>query len=231
MDCGICIEAMKTESYLPPSNEDKIDDKDPTCLRLKCGHAYHTECIVMAFRQRQGCAVCREQTIVNIDDIIMNNNNDLLEVNDNNLIINLDEFFGNVDETANEFSDIENKLQFLRTTNYYVQKARHDQNLVLRRYNEYCENLKILKRKKMKEFMTKFRRDNRSKFKKVVKDVRSWMNNTKEIELQFLRQMDVTEEQIQRYLQFLGTFTYSPEYLPRSLQDVKDPIHLRFWVP
>lgn len=235
MDCNICMEDMKTESFKHPEpnqEKDKVDEKNSLCLRLKCGHAYHTECMVMAFREKQGCPMCRESLQTNTIDDVLINNNGIVEIfdQDNNLLMNLniDDFqqdFNNENEILNE---VETKLGILRTTNYEVMQARHDQNLILRQYNEICEEIKQLKSKAMKETMTKFRLQYRKKFNETLKIVRLQMENTRNIEMELLKEK-VTEERLNIFNQSFSDYFYKPEFLPRSVNSTSDPIHLRFW--
>jgi len=61
MSCGICLEFMTTESYnANTSEDDKIDEKDTNCIRLKCGHAFHVSCTIESFRSSNSCPMCFE---------------------------------------------------------------------------------------------------------------------------------------------------------------------------
>jgi len=221
------MEQMKTESFKHPveNQDDKLDDQDTSCLRLKCGHCYHTECMVMAFRQHQGCPLCREDNpVINIDDVVLDNNilNQLRQELEIELPLN--------ENQMNIINEVDTKIQFLRTSNYHVQKARQNQNIILRQYNEFCEYLKKERSDAIKEALLKFRRKHRSSFNKKLAELRSWMANTKEIEINFLLQLsDMTPEKVNAYMEYMGSYSYSPEHLPRNLLNEKEPIHLRFW--
>lgn len=240
MDCGICIEPMKTNSFEHPSlendNNDKIDEKDKNCLRLKCGHAFHTECMVMAFRQQFGCPVCREETTPkNVLTLDLNLGlNDLLPGNYTYEFENSNEELINSALAIQEnpvFKDIENKLNYLRTTNYYVKKCRQNQNIILKEYNQFCNELQKERSNYIKDCLKKFRRDFRSKYNKKLRSLKEWMEETKKVEIFYLiNELNMNEEDVTDFITHFGRYFYDPMFLPRStFRENPDPAHLRFW--
>lgn len=58
-ECVICCEDMQIVNYIPPRNPEQTDvvveDEE---LRLQCGHAFHTHCIVRALTSSMKCPLC-----------------------------------------------------------------------------------------------------------------------------------------------------------------------------
>jgi hypothetical protein len=61
-NCSICFENLSVPSFRERQEEILVEND---CSTLKCGHGFHTKCLLQSLQSIQGCPICR---LVNDED-------------------------------------------------------------------------------------------------------------------------------------------------------------------
>ena len=208
--CTICLDEIKCSAFTETATDDVVDANDSTCLRLKCGHAFHTSCIVSNFRVGGGCPTCREP---------------LREESHNPLEL--------LAELANDFLETSGTLDdaraHLRRVSPQIQEARRKMNIVRKEYRKLSQELIKDRARIVKDALKVFRKDNRSKFVKTFDSLKRSLEGVKEVERSALLQHH-TPEEVAEYMEAVESFDYDAEELmaTRDLNSM-DPLEKRFW--
>lgn len=217
-NCTICYEEMKTLEFEGVQDMDIVDLHDPTCLRLKCGHAFHTNCILQAFRSNLKCPVCR---------------NDLVDGNTphENFIQFIDE------EPEEEIPQHEFLIQSVinqeRTRNAQVKELRKDLKKTVKEFNTYHTDLKHKRRALICKMLREFRKSEHGEFRKSVRKVQKKATALMKVEKalvvdRLVKENIVASDWNDRY------FNYSEEYdsyylLQKNGADNLSGFSRRFW--
>ena len=218
-NCTICYEEMKTTEFGGVQDMDIVDLNDPTCLRLKCGHAFHTNCILQAFRSNLKCPVCR-----------------------NNLVDNgtpADNFIQFIEEEVDEEIPqheflIQSVINQERTRNPEVKELRKDLRKTVKQFNTYHTELKHKRRAKVRAMLREFRKGEHSLFRKSVRNVQKKATALMKLEKSIVVERLVKENLVapdwnERY------FNYSEDYdsyylLQKNGADNLSGFSRRFWI-
>jgi hypothetical protein len=175
---GLSSEGASIHSFQAGSFEDDIECSDTT-FRLKCGHAYHTNCLCRSLRNTKACPVCRhehEETNIHSRDIL-----------DAQFVLNADGtirlVFDDNDEPAmtpsntvilnhlQETNQLLTSLERIRTLPH-IQRIRRKANEVLHRYGQYEQYLLQERKRRVSTALEVLRRDYQGHFKKIERDLR-----------------------------------------------------------
>lgn len=174
--CNVCFDEIKTLEYIEKIiiniNEDEecidcVDSNDSTCLRLKCGHAFHTNCIISSFRRNEKCPMCRKELVnIKTDDYILFTNET------------------NVDEPNNDFEWIllDTLVKQDRCRNTDLKSLRNHLNVSIKDFHIYHTLLKQKRRQTIKKALKEFRLEHHKEFRKKLKKVQSNLNIVKSTE-------------------------------------------------
>ena len=205
MDCSICIEPMTTKVYIQPNEdcEDKVDDQDHTCNRLKCGHAFHSSCIFASFRAGLGCPLCRESQ--------------------------KEEQFNDFDATDPIISRLDQERTKIRINSKTVRLLRRDLNLKLRKYRLLAEHLRKERRLCLSKALREFRLKHKSEFKILAEEVSESLFSVETGETEELLKYFSIDE-VTAYLNHIKDFDYDPLELMRCKDTfAADPLTVQFW--
>lgn len=78
MECLICQCDLGVAAFVAP-NATSVDCEDGPAFRLKCGHAYHTNCLCRALRLDAACPMCRNTQPVEDNSIRMTMRDGVIE--------------------------------------------------------------------------------------------------------------------------------------------------------
>jgi len=219
--CTICYEEIKTKEFDAVQDFDCVDFDDPTCLRLKCGHAYHTNCIMQAFRSNLKCPVCRT---------------DLVEVKNHEE--NFIQLFAN--EESDDDDDIDNlliqtTLNRERAKNKELKECRKKLKETVKDFHIFHTDLTKRRKAKIRECLKTFRKEEHKNFRmkihgveKVLKVVKK--NEQKIVDEKLLNTGQITHDDTRKY--FLNfNHLYSPyDVLQRNGGDINlNGFMRRFW--
>ena len=231
-ECGICIERMNTLSFIQPKvaeedREDVLDLEDPTCMRLKCGHAFHFSCQAPAMRLGKFCSLCRDEvkhfesgTIrqIRIGD----------EVWEFSPTSETTEGVGEqINQIMQSNQDLENALTSENGTNVELQSCRAKMNEALGVHRKVANDLKKTRAKYLRESLRTFRVEHKNKFDESHLRIKNLLRINKNLEDSILRRRGFTARQIQDY------FSSDPRHDLNELVSNGavggDPARHRFW--
>jgi len=223
-ECGICIEPMNTLSFVQPSleddqREDVLDEKDPNCIRLKCGHAFHFSCQAPAMRMGKFCSLCRDEvkneTVrqIRIGDDVWEFSGDALHDEINNLVQSNQEL-----QTALD-SERPNDQEFFQT-----QKKLTESLIVHKRI---ANDLKKVRAKYMRDALKSFRLNHKNKFDESKQRVKTLLRKCTSLEEGILRRRGFTTIQIREF--FISDPNHDLNELVSNGAVGGDPARHRFW--
>ena len=213
MDCGICIEPMLTKNFVPTSSEDDlVDSKDASCIRMRCGHAYHSACIMRCFRSGKGCPSCREDILPEPSYMVFDGDVEFeMQINTDPVVERLD-----------------SERMVLRVRNQIIRKAREKLNKSTKSYRFLCETLKRERRTCVKDALLKFRESRKSEYNKVSNAVRKCLADVKKVEFAALRE-NSSEEDILKYEEWVEIDYDAKELMKSNDLNCPDPLEKSFW--
>ena len=211
MECAICIEPMNTEKFIAIENgEDQIDENDSSCVRLKCGHAFHICCSIGSFRSGLLCPSCREAVPQQEFEIF------LLE----DTVISEDTMTQNVDTIRST----------QRIKDCKVREARRKLNKSKKTYNILCEKLRNERKQIIKKVLRDFRLQRHSEYLEVYKDVQKTLKDVKKAEMQSLIKTGLSEDHVNAFIDDSRGFEYDiTEYVKCKDENALDPSLKQFW--
>lgn len=166
--CNICFDEIKTNEFTVESQYDCVDNEDSTCMRLQCGHAYHTNCIINSFRRNEKCPMCRK-------DLINKNTSEHIHVFDLD-----DDSEPGEEDLGWILLDTLTKQE--RCKNSTLKDKRKELNEKIKDFHAYHLKLKQKRRQKIKEVLKEFRDEHHKIFRFKVKTVQRQLNIVKKIE-------------------------------------------------
>jgi hypothetical protein len=231
-ECGICIERMNTLSFIQPKvaeadREDVLDLEDPTCMRLKCGHAFHFSCQAPAMRLGKFCSLCRDEVkhfeAGTIRQIRMGD-----EVWEFSPTSETTEGVGEqINQIMQSNQDLENALASENGTNVELQSCRAKMNEALGVHRKVANDLKKTRAKYLRESLRTFRVEHKNKFDESHLRIKNLLRINKNLEDSILRRRGFTARQIQDY------FSSDPRHDLNELVSNGavggDPARHRFW--
>lgn len=215
-ECGICIEPMSTSKFIPPFGltEDEVDSKDPSCIRLRCGHAYHNTCCIGAFRAGFACPSCREAVPSRVEEYEI-------------YVLEDEESF------SVENQQMDSLRARLRTSNKDIRDARRNLKSKTKEYNIMCESLRAERKKYISNALREFRDSKRSEYIKVSRNVKAAISRVEKEETRALIKSFPTEsakEDVRVYIDQVRPYDYDPfEHMRCKDEDAADPLLERFW--
>lgn len=169
--CTICYENMNTSDYIGKQDFDCVDVDDTTCLRIKCGHAFHTNCIMQAFRGNLKCPICRD-SLTSGSSIP---NEFFVEFYDNQ----------NGEENEEEEEDdtfhpdrlrLETEVKLERCKNKEIIEKRKTLKKKIKEFHLFHSSLKKNRRDLIKQTLQNFRKTSHKKFNVFIKNVQTDVN-------------------------------------------------------
>ena len=216
--CTICYEEMKTVEFEGVQDMDIVDLNDPSCLRLKCGHAFHTNCILQAFRSNLKCPVCR---------------NNLVESGSptDNFIQFIDEEVEQEEIPQHEFL-IQSVINQERTRNAEVKELRKDLKKTVKQFNTYHTDLKHKRRAMIRVMLSDFRKKEHALFRKSVRNVQKKATALMKLEKsivvdRLVKENLVAEDWNERFFNYCED--YDSYYLLQKVDDHLSGFNRRFW--
>ena len=208
MDCSICVEPMLTKSFDKElaQEEDCVDINDKSCLRMKCGHAFHVPCITQSLRNNIGCPFCKtEEVVVQMQELLSES------------------------ESDERIREIDNTRFLLRTTSQPIMEARQELNKSVKTYKKFSEIIKRERKLHVQAALKTFRAKRRGEFKKYFRDVEQKIETVKEIEIKELCKTN-SEEDVEDYMTLMMEFDYDARTTLASGDFTAiDPLLNRFW--
>lgn len=164
--------------------EDASDSTIDNHVRLKCGHAFHSDCILSSFRYNPQCPCCRAGAITESRNIF-------IEFVDNTL-----------DSEEQEDQDVMNKLHCLRRSHPEVMEARKQLKIRKQEFKQYCKTIQD-KKKQLVQEMTKELRKEKNKHTQLFTKARNEVKNVQRIELRVAAEKygEATAMEIQEMMQ------------------------------
>ena len=221
MECSICIEPMLTSKFIAVvgTTEDVVDKDDPSCIRMRCGHAFHAACCLASMRSGMACATCRE-FVVRSDS--------------------QEDFFEMLIEQDSEISenplmfDIDSLRATARVRDKSVRKARQLLNAKTKKYNILCEKLRSDRRLVISKVLKEFRATRRTEHRLLTKDVVAAMRGVVRAETAAITNMStnttISSELIKEYVKDARAYEYDAiEHIRCKDEEAADPINEKFW--
>lgn len=165
MECTICVTPMGVPSFTAVQQEDAVEGEN---CRLKCGHAFHTSCILTSFRYNPMCPCCRsgEKVIIRFGD---DSDSDY----DSSVTVENDGF-----QTA------ATQLHTIRRTDEEVKEIRKEYATQKQAYTAYCQTLAAKKKALLKLTMQQFRKDHFKEHRAHFRSMKTTLVQMKSKELQ-----------------------------------------------
>lgn len=190
--CTICYDEINTDEFIGKQDFDCVDLHDPTCLRIKCGHAFHTNCIMQAFRGNLKCPMCRDSLIENP-----------LRTFENEYVFQAFEIEEIEEEEVNpEILKLETELNLERCKNKKLIEKRKQLKQKIKHFHEYHTLLKKNRKKILKNSIELFRKENHKVFHKHIKDIQKDLNAICTQEKKIIEKnnkIEITEDSFQNY--------------------------------
>lgn len=228
-ECGICIEPMKTLSFISPPKdellrEDALDLLDPSCMRLKCGHAFHFSCQAPAMRMGKFCSLCRDEVVVEPGTVRQIRIGD--DIWEFSATMN-NEVEGAITDILQANQELENALTAENGTNTELQSNRHKMNEALVVHRKIANDLKKVRARFLREALRSFRVEHKSKFDESQLRIKNLLRVGKNLEDSILRRRGFSARQIHEY------FSTDPRHDLNELVSNGalggDPARHRFW--
>jgi len=144
--------------------EDASDSTIDNHVRLKCGHAFHSDCILSSFRYNPQCPCCRSGAITQSRNIF-------IEFVDTTL-----------DSEEQEDQDVMDKLHTIRRSHPEVMEARKQLKIKKEEFKAYCKTIQD-KKKKMMDELTRELRKEKNMHTKLFTKARNEIKNVQRLEL------------------------------------------------
>jgi hypothetical protein len=153
-------------------------------IRLKCGHAFHSDCILSSFRYNPQCPCCRGGAITQSRNIV-------IEFVDTTL-----------DSEEQEEQDVMNKLHTIRRSDPEVMAARKQLKIKKQEFKAYCTTIQEKKKRMMQE-LTKELRKEKAMHTKLFTKARNEIKNVQRVELRVAAEKygETTAMEIQEMMQ------------------------------
>lgn len=170
---------MGVDAYA--NNPENVDiPVNETVLRLKCGHAYHGMCVVMALRTSPKCPLCRDVPNAVFED------QEIELAHPIEIVVNVEDIL-----RAEQSLNI---LDTIRSSNPNVQRARAQFNKEKRSFIHFSQQLEQKRREQLQKTLVEFRKEHRDTFDRKRRHLQKKLNKVKEIEKLAIREKYSAEE-------------------------------------
>jgi len=197
--CTICYECINTKDYIGKQDFDCVDVDDPSCLRIKCGHAFHTNCIMQAFRGNLKCPICRESLVTSS----LQNSEFYISVFD------IEQEVAEDDESDDTYHPhrlrLETEIKLERCKNVQIIEKRKNLKKKIKEFHLNHVFLKKSRKKIIKDALTAFRKENHKLFHTKIKNVQVEVNNILEMEKK-ITEKKLSEQKITLDTQIFNSF-------------------------
>lgn len=218
-ECAICRTDMDTLAFEPQKDMEDDVAITETCMRLKCGHAFHSSCIALAFRANVKCPMCRDNPEEE------DNENSFLQL----LPPNMDNFQALVAVSREELNQIESSItcvEQIRQTNYQVQRARAKFNKEKLKAFQTIQKLESERKLALNKAMNVFRKEHRVEWERLRRHLQRQVTKIRKLEYDAMVHTVGQEKATQN----LETLNYSNMYDLRRIMSNAEPFRKRFWV-
>ena len=225
-ECGICIEKIKTRSFVKVCEEaeDEIDKDDPSCVRLKCGHAFHVSCQMPAMRSGVGCSICRDETN---KEPLNENVEYFFEVQGDTR--QLQQWIQGGTEIIERLADDVSNARNIITREFQINNSlrlkKRALNESVKAHKVICEKLKKDRAKHMRSALREFRQLRKMDFDESKQKVKKALKDLKEEELKSVG--GSLGGALQNF--FAADDHHDIEFLTSSGSTGGDPARHRFW--
>jgi hypothetical protein len=246
-ECGICIEEMNTIAFKKPNEEqeDGLDKNDASCIRLKCGHAYHFVCQMPAMRMGKFCSLCRDEIKqkenvthhFQITSTTSSGRNPAFQfevtgsANDDTAVVQevWEETMRRVQETISQNQELVNTLDFAFSEMHDEDLAENKRKLkdAISVHKKFANDLKEFRARYMRKALKDFRIEFMTKYKDSEKRIKELLNILKEKESSLLQNKGFSRNQIQTF--FSSDNRHNFDFLVSNGAIGGDPARHRFW--
>lgn len=215
-ECSICRTDMEILSFESPP-EGLSDDicVNETCLRLKCGHAYHSSCIALCFRTNSKCPLCRDEPENEWANWLVPNNTE-----------NFDALITVSTDRLRQIEDSISTIERIRQTNSKVQKARAKFNREKLKAFEIIQTLESKRKDALNGAIAKFRKEHRMTWEKTRRTLQRNISKIRKLEYEAMEQVIGTTQAKEQ----MDTLQYTNMYDIRRIMSQAEPFRKRFWV-
>ena len=230
-ECGICIEPMNTYSFIQPKKdqpieelEDVLDNEDPKCIRLKCGHAFHFSCQVPAMRMGKFCSLCRDEIKIESGTTRrIQIGNDIWEFS----ATGTEALGQEIADIMESNQGLLNALNAENNTNYELQSIRFKMNEALHVHRKIANDLKKVRARYIKEALRTFRKEHKLQFDQSVVRIKNILRMTRNLEDSILRRRGFSAREIHQF--FASDIQHDLNELISNRAVGGDPARHRFW--
>jgi hypothetical protein len=242
-ECGICIEEMNTVAFKKPCDdqEDCLDTNDSSCIRLKCGHAYHFVCQMPAMRMGKFCSLCRDElkqkeNVTHHFQITNTRNNTFqfdvtASANDETAVAQevWDETMRRVQETISQNQQVVNTLDLAFSEIHDTDRTENKRKLkdAISVHRKFANDLKEFRAQYMRKALKDFRIEFMTKYKDSEKRIKELLHSLKEKESIMLQRKGFSRNQIQTF--FSSDDQHNFDYIVSNGAIGGDPARHRFW--
>ncbi len=250
MECSVCLESIATLPFVAPdvgtgATTDAVDSADPTCVRLRCGHAFHAPCILATFRSGIGCPTCRDPLQLQAPGqsrrraVLIHAGDAPGSAASAHMREDADDD-GETMESSSEDDDgdsidiptvtrMDARLAVLRSTTPRIQAARRALNESLRAYRVLSDRLRHARRQALDAALREFRRSHLRTFDSAKRAVHGCLREVQEREREALL-LTESEADVQVFMRLASHFEYRTNHVLESSDYTSvDPLRRHFW--
>lgn len=225
-DCPICVEGLGFPNQVNLGEAGADHDVTENVFRLKCGHAFHCNCIVRQLRLKNECPVCRDQgpqqnqfTIAITNQTITIPLNELFQEDNTNNVVN-----------APVWNNL-HQMNDLRRTNGRVQRQRSHLNRVIHEQTELEKILLDERAHILRNSLQKFEKDWHPRQDHMCRKLQRELRKTRRIEFEELSKKE-GPAQAQTLFNDLNLDAYEQSVRSvarRHIEPILDPSRRSFW--
>jgi len=236
LNCPVCYSSLDCHAYESRVQDDS--EVSDSVFRLKCGHAFHSNCLVRSFQVDASCPVCRNASLGQRRRL----RGDQLEAEfivrpDGSLELVFDNYDNDASDTesplqailGSQLSDAVTFLNCLKSVqrSSHVQTVRYQANRVKEEYRDLERFLKKERHTQIQKVFDTFRRRHWSAFAHQRHKLKQALRNVRHAERETLQQMFPENAQlIQDFDKFSSEYTVD---VVVGNQGMFGPLKKSFW--
>jgi len=166
MECAVCQCDMGVLQY---KHSDADTNETDSVVRLRCGHAFHGNCIALALRSTGSCPMCRDGDNREGDNRIQITLNDLYDS------------FYDISSALNILHGIRNRKS--------VQDSRHELNIQKRAFHEKVALMQSDRKRILRDALRDFRSKHRDSFDRIKNNYQKALSATRSAEYNALLEL------------------------------------------